>query len=155
LNYTHGKMAVRGVSGLDALGWSNVGLDQADRYWVHLVLALLFTAHVCWVIWSELGFYVAARRQAASATLRTVLFDSIPDDWMSEKILTSRLQIFPGQITAVSFNRDYSAVSRLAARRERLAAALEAAETANLRRLSELAYRSRREGQVLPKRVGT
>jgi hypothetical protein len=30
LNYTHGKIAVRGVSGLDALGWSNVGLDQAD-----------------------------------------------------------------------------------------------------------------------------
>ncbi|CAN9245446.1 unnamed protein product [Alternaria alternata] len=134
LNYTHGKMAVRGVSGLDALGWSNVGLDQADRYWVHLVLALLFTAHICWVIWSELGFYVAARRQAPSATLRTVLFDSIPDDWMSEKILTSQLQIFPGQITAVSFNRDYSTVSRLAARRERLAAALEAAETANLRK---------------------
>ncbi|CAN9376298.1 unnamed protein product [Alternaria alternata] len=127
-------MAVRGVSGLDALGWSNVGLDQADRYWVHLVLALLFTAHVCWVIWSELGFYVAARRQAPSTMLRTVLFDSIPDDWMSEKILTSQLQIFPGQITAVSFNRDYSAVSRLAARRERLAAALEAAETANLRK---------------------
>ncbi|CAN9176637.1 unnamed protein product [Alternaria alternata] len=134
LNYTHGKMAVRGVSGLDALGWSNVGLDQADRYWVHLVLALLFTAHVCWVIWSELGFYVAARQHAPSATLRTVLFDSIPDDWMSEKILTSQLQIFPGQITAVSFNRDYSAVSRLAARRERLAAALEAAETANIRK---------------------
>ncbi|CAN9393426.1 unnamed protein product [Alternaria alternata] len=127
-------MAVRGVSGLDALGWSNVGLDQPDRYWVHLVLALLFTAYVCWVIWSELGFYVAARQHAPSATLRTVLFDSIPDDWMSEKILTSQLQIFPGQITAVSFNRDYSAVSRLAARRERLAAALEAAETANLRK---------------------
>ncbi|CAN9210718.1 unnamed protein product [Alternaria alternata] len=134
LNYTHGKMAVRGVSGLDALGWSNVGLDQADRYWVHLVLALLFTAHVCWVIWSELGFCVAARQHAPSTMLRTVLFDSIPDDWMSEKILTSRLQIFPGDVTAVSFNRDYSAVSRLAARRERLAAALEAAETANLRK---------------------
>ncbi|RII05511.1 hypothetical protein CUC08_Gglean010203 [Alternaria sp. MG1] len=127
-------MAVRGVSGLDALGWSNVGLDQADRYWAHLVLALLFTAHVCWVIWSELGFYVAARRQAPSASLRTVLFDSIPDDWMSEKILTSQLQIFPGQITAVSFNRDYSTGSRLAARRERLAAALEGAETAKLRK---------------------
>ncbi|CAN9211103.1 unnamed protein product [Alternaria alternata] len=127
-------MAVRGVSGLDALGWSNVGLDQADRYRVHLVLALLFTAHVYWVIWSELGFYVAARRQAPGATLRTVLFESVPDDWMSENILTSQLQIFPGQITAVSFNHDYSTVSRLAARRERLAAALEAAETANLRK---------------------
>ncbi|CAN9218294.1 unnamed protein product, partial [Alternaria alternata] len=127
-------MAVRGVSGLDALGWSNVGLDQADRYWVHLVLALLFTAQVCWVIWSELGFYVAARQHAPSTMLRTVLFDSIPDDWMSEKILTSRLQIFPGDVTAVSFNRDYSAVSRLAARRERLAAALEATETANIRK---------------------
>jgi hypothetical protein len=66
--------------------------------------------------------------------LCAVLFDSIPDDWMSGKILTSQLQIFPSDVTAVSFNRDYSAVSRLAARRERLAAALKATETANIRK---------------------
>ncbi|KAI0569595.1 RSN1-7TM multi-domain protein [Pyrenophora tritici-repentis] len=134
LNYTNGKTAVLGVSGLDALGWSNVGLDQADRYWVHLVFSLLFTGHVCWVIWNELTFYVATRQHSPYAALCTVLIDSIPDDWMSEKVLTSQLEVFPGEITAISFNRDYSAISQLAASREGLARALEVAEISNIRK---------------------
>ena len=134
LNYTNGKSAVLGVSGLDALGWSNVGLDQADRYWAHLLFSLLFIGHVCWVIWGELAFYVAARQHSPYAALCTVLIDSIPDDWMSEKALTSQLEVFPGEVTAISFNRDYSAISRLAERRERLARALEAAEISNIRK---------------------
>ena len=123
-----------GVSGLDALGWSNVGLDQADRYWAHLLFSLLFTGHVCWVIWSELTFYVATRHHSQYAALCTVLIDSIPDDWMSEKALTSQLEVFPGEVTAISFNRDYTAISRLAERRERLARALEKAEISNIRK---------------------
>lgn len=138
MNYTNGKTAVLGVSGLDALGWSNVGLDQADRYWVHLMLGLLFTGHVCWVIWNELAFYVATRQHSPYAALCTVLIDSIPDDWMSEKVLRSQLEVFPGEVTAISFNRDYSAISQLSARRERLARALEVAEISNLRK----AYRA-------------
>ncbi|KAJ6280863.1 hypothetical protein J3E71DRAFT_178613 [Bipolaris maydis] len=134
LNYTNGKNAGNGVSGLDTLGWSNIGLDQADRYWAHLVFSSLFTAHVCWIIWNELTFYVAARQRSPSITLRTVLIDSIPDDWMSEKTLASQLQLFPGEITSISFNRDYSAISKLAAKRKRLAKALETAETANMRK---------------------
>jgi hypothetical protein len=134
LNYTNGKGAVLGVSGLDTLGWSNVGLDQADRYWAHLLFSLLFIGHICWVIWSELAFYVATRQHAPYAALRTVLIDSIPDNWMSEKALTSQLEVFPGEITAISFNRDYSALSRLAERRERLARALETAEISNIRK---------------------
>ncbi|KAI1663587.1 PHM7-cyt multi-domain protein [Pyrenophora tritici-repentis] len=134
LNYTNGKTAVLGVSGLDALGWSNVGLDQADRYWVHLLFSLLFIGHVCWVIWSELALYVASRQHAPNAALCTVLVDSIPDDWMSEKVLTSQLEVFPGEVTAISFNRDYSAISKLAERRERMARALETAEISNIRK---------------------
>lgn len=144
---------MRGVSGLDVLGWSNVGLGQVDRYWVHLVLSLLFTGHVCWIIWSELSFYVAARQHSPNATLRTVLFDSIPDDWMFEKTLRSQLQVFPGEITAVSFNRDYSAVSRLAARRERLAGALEVAETVNIRKAYKAGVQKQaRRSSIIKKR---
>ncbi|KAI1551660.1 integral membrane protein [Pyrenophora tritici-repentis] len=134
LNYTNGKGAVLGVSGLDVLGWSNVGLDQADRSWAHLLFSLVFIGHVCWVIWSELALYVASRQHAPNAALCTVLVDSIPDDWMSEKVLTSQLEVFPGEVTAISFNRDYSAISKLAERRERMARALETAEISNIRK---------------------
>ncbi|EMD66414.1 hypothetical protein COCSADRAFT_169357 [Bipolaris sorokiniana ND90Pr] len=138
LNYTQGKTAVLGVSGLDALGWSNVGLDQADRYWAHLILGLLFIVHVCWVIWNELAFYVATWQSSPYAALCTVLIESIPDDWMSDKALTSQLEVFPGVVTAISFNRDYSLISRLAERRERLARSLEIEEISKIRK----AYRA-------------
>ena len=134
------------MSGLDALGWSNVGLGQADRYWVHLILSLLFTGHVCWVIWCELSFYVTAQQRSPNAALRTVLFDSIPDSWMSMEAITSHLQVFAGEITSISLNRDYSAVSQLAARRKRLAGALEAAETANLRKAYKAGIQKRATG---------
>jgi hypothetical protein len=151
LNYTNGKSAVLGVSGLDALGWSNVGLDQADRYWAHLFFSLLFIGHVCWVIWSELAFYVATRQHSRYATLCTVLIDSIPEDWMSEKALTSQLEVFPGEVTTISFNRDYSAISRLAERRERLARALEAAETSNIRKACRAGVQKRSKKSSFPR----
>ncbi|KAJ6201955.1 hypothetical protein J3E72DRAFT_182161 [Bipolaris maydis] len=134
LNYTKGKTAVLGVSGLDALGWSNVGLDQADRYWAHLILGLLFIGHVCRVIWSEFEFYVATRQHSSYAALCTVLIESIPDDWMSEKALISQLEVFPSLVTSISFNRDYSPVSRLAEKREHLARALEIEEISRIRK---------------------
>ncbi|KAJ6284209.1 hypothetical protein J3E71DRAFT_360383 [Bipolaris maydis] len=151
LNYTNGKNAESGVSGLDTLGWSNVGLDQADRYWVHLVLSLLFTAYVCWIIWNELAFYVAARQRSLNITLRTVLIDSILENWMSEKTLASQLQVFSGDITTIYFNRDYSAISKLAAKRKRLAEALETAETANMRKACRAGVEKRSKWSRFPK----
>jgi hypothetical protein len=53
---------------------------------------------------------------------------------MSEKALTSQLEVFPSEVTAISFNRNYSALSRLAERRERLARALKTAEISNIRK---------------------
>ena len=153
LNYTKGKTAVLGVSGLDALGWSNVGLNQADRYWVHLVLGLLFIVHVCWVIWNELAFYVATRQHSTYAALCTVLIESIPDDWMSEKALTSQLEVFPGVVTAISFNRDYSLISRLAERRERLARSLEVEEISKIRKAYRAGVQKRSKKSKLPQRT--
>ncbi|EUC40045.1 hypothetical protein COCMIDRAFT_109764, partial [Bipolaris oryzae ATCC 44560] len=152
LNYTKGKTAVLGVSGLDSLGWSNVGLDQADRYWAHLILGLLFIVHVCWVIWNELAFYVAIRQNSPYAALCTVLIESIPDDWMSEKALTSQLEIFPGVVTAISFNRDYSLISRLAERRERLARSLEIEEISKIRKAYRAGVQKRDKKSNFPKK---
>ncbi|KAF2818091.1 DUF221-domain-containing protein [Ophiobolus disseminans] len=134
LNYVHGKSAALGVSGLDTLGWSNVGLDHSDRFWVHLLFSLLFIAHVCWIVWSELAYYVAVRQSSPHAALRTVLIDSIPEDWLTKRELAAQLEVFPGEITAISFNRNFSPLSHLVARRERLARSLEVAETHYIRK---------------------
>lgn len=79
-------------------------------------------------------FYVAARQHAPNTTTRTVLFDSIPDDCMFEKALTSQLEVFPNDIITNSFTRDYSAVSRLVARRDRLAGAFKATEAVDIKK---------------------
>jgi hypothetical protein len=134
LNYLHGKTATLGVSGLDALGWSNVGLDHCDRYWAHLVFGLFFISYVCWIIWIELAHYVEIRQKSPSSALCTVLIDAIPEDWMSTEDLVSQFEAFPGKVTAVSFNRDFRVLSQAIAKRERLARSLEMAETRYIRR---------------------
>ncbi|KAF1967647.1 DUF221-domain-containing protein [Bimuria novae-zelandiae CBS 107.79] len=132
-NYINGKAAKLGVSGIDTLGWSNVGLDHSDRYWVHLILAFLFIAHVCWILWNEFTSYVAIRQNSPSAALRTMLIDAIPGCWMDEARLASQFSVFPGKITAISFNRDFRKLSLLVAQRDALARSLESAETRYIR----------------------
>jgi hypothetical protein len=129
LNYLHGKTATHGVSGLDALGWSNVGLDHCDRYWVHLLFSLMFISYICWLIWIELSHFVEIRQASPYASLRTVLVDSIPEEWMTKEDLVSQFETFPGNVTAVLFNRDFRQLSQIVAKRERLARSLEMAET--------------------------
>lgn len=133
-NYINGKADKLGVSGIDMLGWSNVGLDHSDRYWVHLILAFLFISHVCWILWNELAFYVAIRQNSPSAALRTMLVDSIPGCWMDEACLASQFSVFPGKITAISFNRDFRKLSHLVGQRNALARLLESAETNYIRK---------------------
>jgi hypothetical protein len=132
LNYINGKTATHGVSGLDALGWSNVGLDHCDRYWAHLVFSLLFISYICWIIWIELANFVDIRQHSPYAALRTVLIDCIPEDWTTDD-LVSQLKDFPGNIAAVSFNRDLRLLSLTVAKREQLAHLLELAETCYIR----------------------
>ncbi|CAE7219857.1 RSN1 7TM multi-domain protein [Pyrenophora teres f. teres] len=103
-----------------------------------ILVPLNYTNGKTAILGNELTFYVATQQHSPYAALCTVLIDSIPDDWMSEQVLRSQLEVFPGEVTAISFNRDYSAISQLSARRERLARALEVAEISNIRK----AYRA-------------
>ncbi|KAL6153207.1 hypothetical protein ACJQWK_11673 [Exserohilum turcicum] len=70
---------------------------------------------------------------------------------MSEKTLASQLQVFPADITTIYFNRDYSAISKLAAKRKRLAEALETAETANMRKACRAGVEKRSKWSSFPK----
>jgi hypothetical protein len=81
----------------------------------------------------EFTHFVETRQKSPFAALRTVLVDSIPEDWMAEDVV-SRLKVFPGKVTAVSFNRDLRLLCQIIAKRERLTRSLELAETRYLRK---------------------
>jgi hypothetical protein len=76
---------------------------------------------------------VDIRQKSPCAALRTVLIDSIPDDWMAKAALASQLEAFPGGIFDISINRDFRVLSKAVAQRERLAQSLETAETRYIR----------------------
>ncbi|KAF2008347.1 DUF221-domain-containing protein [Aaosphaeria arxii CBS 175.79] len=134
LNYIHGKGERSGVSGLDAIAWSNVGLQYCSRYWAHLLSSLLLVVHVCRLIWVELSCYVKIRHEAPQAALRTVLIDSLPADWDTAEKIRPHLKLFPGKVSAISFNRDFSKLSNKLARCEQLARLLEREETDAIQR---------------------
>ena len=134
INYMHGKGAINGVRGLDELGWSNVGLEHSDRYWVHFFLGLILIGTVAWVVWVELEYYIRIRQRSRFASSRTVLIDSIPKEWSTSHQLEKQLQNFPGTVETILFNRNYTSLSRKVRRREQLTRSLEAAETALIRR---------------------
>jgi hypothetical protein len=127
LNFYQGKGVIRGVRGLDLLGWSNVGLDHSDRYWAHVLLSVLITAHVCWVIRREVEHYVTVRHSSEATNLRTVLIGSIPTDWLTSHALITQLGCFPGGVEAVAFNRDHDILSRRMEKLVKLAGLLELA----------------------------
>ncbi|KAI9800119.1 MAG: hypothetical protein M1833_003446 [Piccolia ochrophora] len=124
------------VTGLDQLAWGNVRPDQTQRYWAHLVLAVLVVVYVCFTFFDELRGYVRLRqayltspqhRLRASAT--TVLVTSIPRKWLSVEALDGLYDVFPGGIRNIWLNRNFDALGEKVKMRNKLALALESAET--------------------------
>jgi hypothetical protein len=73
------------VTGVDTVAWGNVSPSHTNRYWAHLVLAIVVVVWVCYVFFAELKVYIRVRqdyltspehRLKASAT--TVLVGAIP-----------------------------------------------------------------------------
>ncbi|KAI9838409.1 MAG: hypothetical protein M1838_004615 [Thelocarpon superellum] len=147
------------VTGLDTLAWGNVRPDRTNRYWAHLVLAVFVVVYVCFTFYDELRGYVRLRqayltspqhRLRASAT--TVLVTAIPRKWLSLKALDGLYDVFPGGIRNIWINRDYSALSDKVDRRDKLARALESAET-DLIKKADAVRRKREQGES--KKEGT
>ncbi|PKX88197.1 DUF221-domain-containing protein [Aspergillus novofumigatus IBT 16806] len=89
------------VTGLDQLAWGNVAPEHVQRYWAHLIMAVIVIVYVCAIFFDELKGYIRLRqayltspqhRLRASAT--TVLVTAIPDSWLSVEALES-LYDFP------------------------------------------------------------
>ncbi|CAI4210668.1 unnamed protein product [Parascedosporium putredinis] len=120
------------VTGLDTLAWGNITAQNTERYWAHLILALLVIGWVCTVFFFELRVYIKVRqdyltsaehRLRASAT--TVLVNSIPSKWMSEEALRGLFDVFPGGIRNVWLNRDMQELLDKVHEREKVHAKLE------------------------------
>ena len=125
-----------GVSGLDRLGWQNFDPAHTDRFWAHLVLAVLELFWACYVIFDELSGYIRVRqayltspqhRLRASAT--TVLVTSIPRKWLTYEALDGLFDVFPGGIRNIWINRNFDELSDKVQLRDKLAKMLESAET--------------------------
>ena len=124
------------VTGLDQLSWANVKPVNTDRYWAHLVMALIVVVYVCAVFFDELRGYIRIRqaymtspqhRLRASAT--TVLVTAIPQDWLTVEALDSLYDAFPGGIRNIWINRNLDDLNEKIKQRNALALKLEAAET--------------------------
>ncbi|KAH8704759.1 hypothetical protein BGW36DRAFT_421350 [Talaromyces proteolyticus] len=124
------------VSGLDQLAWGNIKPEHTNRYWAHLVLAVLSIVYVCAVFFDELRGYIRLRqayltspqhRLRASAT--TVLVTAIPKKWLTIEALANLYDVFPGGIRNIWINRNFDELNEKVKLRNQLALALEAAET--------------------------
>ncbi|KAF7585402.1 hypothetical protein BBP40_011023 [Aspergillus hancockii] len=124
------------VTGLDQLAWGNVTPENTDRYWGHLIMAVIAIVYVCAVFYDELRNYIRLRqayltspqhRLRASAT--TVLVTAIPERWLTVEALDSLYDVFPGGIRNIWINRNFDDLNEKVKLRDALALKLESAET--------------------------
>ena len=124
------------IVGLNQYAWSNVRPDKTNRYWVHLILALVVIVYCCYVFFDELRSYIRLRqayltspqhRLRASAT--TVLVSAIPRKWCTAEALDGLYDVFPGGIRNIWINRNFDELNEKVKLRVKLHLKLEQAET--------------------------
>lgn len=139
-----GQNATFGVTGLDTLSWQNVAPTHTNRYWVHLVCAILAISWTLFRMYHEkLNFIDVRQRFLTSpehrlkASARTVLITNIPSDYRSKEALEALYDVFVdnddhSRLT-VWVNRDYGPMRASVARRRKLLHTLEKEELRILR----------------------
>ena len=107
------------VTGLDTLSWQNVAPNQTDRYWAHLVCALLVIGWTLWRIYREKMHFIKVRQDYLSspehrlrASARTILVTNIPSEYRSSEQLEGLFDVFVDNDDRsklqVWVNRDYA-----------------------------------------------
>lgn len=124
------------VTGLDTIAWGNVKPENSQRYWAHLVLAVVVVVWVCTVIFFEFKLYIKVRqdyltsaehRLRASAT--TLLVSAIPTKWLTAEALAGLFDVYPGGIRNIWINRNYDHLLQKIKLRKSIFKKLESAET--------------------------
>lgn len=149
--FVDGRNHTYNVVGLDTLSWQNVAPTETDRYWAHLVCALLVISWTLYRIYREKLHFVDVRQQYLTspehrlkASSRTILVTNIPSDYRSEEALRALFDVYVDNDDRsklnVWLNRDYGALRALVSRRRKLCHALEKEEL-RIQRLVNKEYR--------------
>ena len=147
LNYRNGRSTrtidgtTYNVTGLDTLAWSNVPPEHTNRYWAHLVLAVVVVVWVCYIFHNELMHYILKRQEflgspshRLKASSTTVLITNIPNEICHTEGLMSLYDDFPGGIRRIWINRNFNALVNKDKERKRFEDLLENAETNLIRK---------------------
>ncbi|KAL8989921.1 MAG: hypothetical protein Q9169_008249, partial [Polycauliona sp. 2 TL-2023] len=136
---TDGDKAQWNVAGLDTLSWQNVDPARTERYWAHLVCAILVIAWSLFRMYREKVHYIDVRQRFITspenrlkASARTILVTNIPNEYRSKEALEALYDIFVDNDDrsrlVVWVNRDYKSLRTLVAKRRSLRHALEKEE---------------------------
>jgi hypothetical protein len=129
LNVVDGKNETGGVRGLDRLSFSNVGFSHTDRYWVHLVIAILVVALVCYILRYEVREYARIQSVSHLSVPRSSLLITSSMHQPSSKAIQRHFRKTAGGVRSITVNRDYRDLHAKLRRRDALLTKLEIAET--------------------------
>ena len=148
-----GGNATFNITGLDTLSWQNVAPNQTNRYWAHLVCAVLAISWTLFRIYCEkLNFidvrqrYLTSPEHRLKASAKTVLITNIPSEYRSKEALETLYDVFVDNDDHSRLNawvnRDYGSLRVLVARRRSLRHALEKEELRILRQVNKRHHKS-------------
>ncbi|KAL8706276.1 MAG: hypothetical protein Q9201_000652 [Fulgogasparrea decipioides] len=144
-----------GQTQLNLLSFSNV-VDK-NRYYAHVFIAWIFLGFVFYMVARESIYYVNLRQAYLLSPLyanrmssRTVLFTSVPKDYLDEPILR---RMFGKHVKNLWIANDCEEIESLVEERDKVAMKLEAAETklikmANSNRLKSMKKGGQTDGAV-------
>jgi len=98
---THGSLVRWNVTGLDTLSWQNVDPARTNRYWAHLVCAIMVVSWALYRMYREKVNFIEIRQQFLTspehrlkASARTVLITNIPSEYRSKEALEALYDVF-------------------------------------------------------------
>ena len=156
-----GTPVAANVTGLDTLSWQNVAPTQTNRYWAHLVCAILAISWTLSRIYCEKLHFIDVRQRFLTspehrlkASAKTVLITNIPSEYRSKEALETLYDVFVDNDDHSRLNawvnRDYGPLRVLVACRRALRHDLEKEELKILRQVNK---KHQKSGDEAPSRA--
>ena len=158
LNLTNARSSLDWAHGMDQFSWSNMSVADKAHFWGHFCCAICIMSYLCFVIQSELKFYLrflqkqTCRKSVVSSSLHLVLLTDIPEGMNSETELRNFFSPkIPFAIHYIEFLHDVGLLSNTIKRRNNKHTELEKAET----RLIQKAFATKKISLTEKERVHT
>jgi calcium permeable stress-gated cation channel len=133
MNLVGGEGTNGGISGLDQLSWSNIGLQQPSHLWGHLGCALVAITWACFLITRELTIFAKIREAYILASpagqVYLVLLTDVPRDMLSRERLADFYDVFGSALCDIQIHRDFTKLANLICKRVNVQFRLEKAYT--------------------------